>query len=488
MGWNKSGTISLSGTLEKKNWPTVSIDMLVKPGELLIKKLTLQDEKSDATIDLNLKKGEFHLGFKGLLDKVTMDAILVKNQVLAGWIEGDFEAHILREFPMHSTAEGRIQGEGFGHPLNLKVPLSIDDFSLNAAKNKLEIKTASITMRESHLNLKGKVGFTEDDFKFDMTVSADDLKWDEIEKTLKRQKEDSKPKKQTESKFPPIRGTLRAKMESFKYERLTLRPLYADILLDHDRINVTVKEAGLCGISAPGTIDITPEGLSLEFNPVSKDQPVNPIINCLREQEYRMTGAFDLNSRVTARGKEETLLQSLEGNLDMVAKEGLIYDDPTIERIFAYLSGTKALKGKLPEYREEGLPYDTISAKANLKDGKLIIEEGIFDGPTMHIAAQGKIDLRDRKVDVRIVASPLRTVDSVVSKIPLVNRILAGTLISVPIRVRGDLGNPTVTPLSPSMVGAGLLGIVKRTLTLPFDLVGATSSKEEEQSVTESEK
>ena len=109
------------------------------------------------------------------------------------------------------------------------------------------------------------------------------------------------------------------------------------------------------------------------------------------------------------------MLQSLEGNLDMVAKEGLIYEDPAIEKVFAYLSGTKALKGKLPEYREEGLPYDTISAKANLQNGKLVLEEGVFDGPTMHIAAQGEIDLRDRKVDVGVVVSPLRNVDAIVS-------------------------------------------------------------------------
>ena len=97
------------------------------------------------------------------------------------------------------------------------------------------------------------------------------------------------------------------------------------------------------------------------------------------------------------------------------------------------------------------------------------------------------MNLEDRTVDVRIVASPLRTVDTIVSKIPLVGRILGGTLISVPIRVRGDLGNPTVTPLSPSMVGAGLLGIVKNTLKLPFDLVEATRP-EEEEAATKSEK
>jgi hypothetical protein len=38
------------------------------------------------------------------------------------------------------------------------------------------------------------------------------------------------------------------------------------------------------------------------------------------------------------------------------------------------------------------------------------------------------------------------------------------------------------------MVGAGLLGIVKNTLKLPFDLVAATRPEEEEETATKSEK
>jgi hypothetical protein len=485
LGWNKSGNISFSGALKKKNWPNVSIDMLVKPGELLIKKLTLQDEKSDATIDLKLKKGELHLGFKGLLDKTTMDAVLVENQVLSGWIKGDFEAHILRDRPNQSSAEGTLRGAGLGIPSYLKVPLSIDTFSLKAVKRQLEIKSTSITLGDSHLKLEGGVGFSEKEFQLNIAISGDELEWEELEQVLNKEKQEIGPKDQSESGFPPVRGNLKIKLESFKYERIALRPLHADVLLEQDLLRVTVDEAEFCGISTPGNIDITPAGLSLEFKPVSKDQPINPIINCLREQEHRMTGAFDLKSRVTAQVKEDTLLQSFEGNLEMAAKEGRIYEDPAIEKVFAYLSGTKALKGRLPKYREEGLPYDTISAKANLKDGKLLLEEGVFNGPSMHIAAQGEMTLGDRKIDVRVVVSPLRTVDKIVSKIPLVNRILAGTLISVPVRIKGDLKNPKVIPLSPSMVGAELLGIVKRTLTLPCDLIQPTTPAEEEEAVSQ---
>jgi len=66
--------------------------------------------------------------------------------------------------------------------------------------------------------------------------------------------------------------------------------------------------------------------------------------------------------------------------------------------------------------------------------------------------------------------SPLKTVDTVVRNIPLVGNILGGSLVSIPVKVTGDINDPTVVPLSPSAVGSGLLGTMKRVFQLPFTL------------------
>ena len=89
----------------------------------------------------------------------------------------------------------------------------------------------------------------------------------------------------------------------------------------------------------------------------------------------------------------------------------------------------------------------------------------------MHIATQGHIDLVNKRLDLTVLVSPLPTVNVIVGKIPLVSNIMGGTLVSIPVKVRGDLANPQVIPLSPSAVGSSLLGIVKRTLKLPIDVI-----------------
>jgi hypothetical protein len=67
--------------------------------------------------------------------------------------------------------------------------------------------------------------------------------------------------------------------------------------------------------------------------------------------------------------------------------------------------------------------------------------------------------------------APLKTVDSVVKKIPIVGGILGGTLVSIPVRATGDLTDPKVSALSASGVGSELLGIMKRAFKLPFKVI-----------------
>jgi hypothetical protein len=72
-------------------------------------------------------------------------------------------------------------------------------------------------------------------------------------------------------------------------------------------------------------------------------------------------------------------------------------------------------------------------------------------------------------------------VDTAVKYIPVVGRILGGTLVSVPVKVTGDWSKPEVQAMSPSSVGKGLLGIVERTVKYPVDMVQPLVGEEQEK-------
>ena len=70
-----------------------------------------------------------------------------------------------------------------------------------------------------------------------------------------------------------------------------------------------------------------------------------------------------------------------------------------------------------------------------------------------------------------MLVTPLKTVDTIIENIPVVGYLLGENFIAIPVRVRGDLSNPSVTPMSPSSVGKGVLGILERTLKLPLKII-----------------
>jgi len=445
--------------------------MLLNPEELRIKDFLIKDRTSDASFALTLRERELHLDFKGNLGKTTLDGLLVKNHILTGRIQGDIQAHILLDHPMRSTARGKLQGVGLGHPLELKIPVQIENFSLDAKGHKLTVESALVTWGDKHLNLEGGVEFSEEEFLFDMNLSADGFEWEKVEEILEERDQEGDLHKREDLEFPPLRGTLGVKLGHFKYGRFTWRPFHAAVSFDHGGIEVTVTEANVCGISTPGVVKATPQDLSLDFKPVSIGQEPGSVLACLLDTDVDMTGNFDFKGEIMGRAKPEGLVQSLQGNFELVANKGRIYRSMLLLKILGLINVTEIFRGKFPDLGKEGFAYDSFIVKANLQEGKLILKEAILDGSSMELVGQGEIDLMAEKMDLTVLVAPLKTVDFVVKKIPLVRQILSGTLLAIPVRVRGDLANPEVRLLSPSAVGSELVGIMNRTFHLPLKVI-----------------
>ncbi|MFQ5841499.1 MAG: AsmA-like C-terminal domain-containing protein, partial [Thermodesulfobacteriota bacterium] len=318
------------------------------------------------------------------------------------------------------------------------------------------------------------VDFSAKGFLLDMNLSADALEWDNVKEILAKENKEKDLEHGEKLLTLPLQGILRVKSNHFTYGNFTWNPFHADISFSHDGVSVSVTEANLCGISTPGIMQILPQGLLLDVKPVSRNQELDPTLACLWDKKGLMSGNFDLGGSLRARGKHEELAQSLQGNVEFLANNGRIYRFGVLAKIFALLNVTEIFMGKLPDLGKEGFAYDSVKATGNLHDGKLTVKEGILDGPSMKIAWQGDIDLITKKMDLTVLVAPLKTADRIIERIPWLGEILGGTLISIPIKVTGDINDPTVTPLSPSAVGSEIVGIMKRILRLPVKIIPYT--------------
>jgi len=70
-----------------------------------------------------------------------------------------------------------------------------------------------------------------------------------------------------------------------------------------------------------------------------------------------------------------------------------------------------------------------------------------------------------------VLVAPFKTIEAILGKIPLLKSVLANKLITVPVRVSGDLNNPNIILLDPKAVGGHVLDIMEGILDLPFKVV-----------------
>ncbi|MGD1075576.1 MAG: AsmA-like C-terminal domain-containing protein, partial [Thermodesulfovibrionales bacterium] len=367
--------------------------------------------------------------------------------------------------PFLFTARGNLRGENISLPLKQGVVLTIKTFSLAGEGNRLAIDSASLMVDNDPLSLQGSLTSTPEDMVIDMDLSADRIEWGKIAKTLEAQ-----GKRENNNTWDlPVKGALRLKANAFTYDKYSWVPLRADIAIHRNDVAIVVTDATLCGISSPGMLMVTPEGLSLDFQLTADNQELEPTLDCLVADRELITGRFDLKGTVKGQGGKETLVDSFQGTVEFVAKDGRIYRELSLLKIFDFLEINQILRG-FHEMRQKGLPYQSIKAKGELKAGRLEVKEGIMDGSSMKIAVEGYADLNDKKIDFTDLLCPLTKTDFMIKMIPFLGRILGDSFISIPLDVTGDLNDPKVRYQPVSAVGSGLLGIIKRTIETPVRL------------------
>ena len=209
----------------------------------------------------------------------------------------------------------------------------------------------------------------------------------------------------------------------------------------------------------------------MELHTMASGPEINPPLLCLFEKKVSMTGSFQFATRLSARGRDqESLLRSIEGPVEFTAWDGRIYKMEALSRILSLLNVANVIRGELPDLRKEGLPYKMFRIKGNYWAQVLLVEEGTLQGPTLGIASTGEVFLRTSELDFKVLAAPFSTADWIIEHIPGLSYIMGRTLVSVPLKVKGKIGDPRVS-FDTIGVGTGLLGVLERTIKLPAKVV-----------------
>ena len=485
LSWEKGGAVVVDATLAWPEGPDVSLSLRQTPGILSIDPLVIRDKASDARATFHLDPGAAKVKFTGTLSRSTIENVVPIPVRPAQRIQGEMEGILDRGNPAESSAHGTLEADDLAIPWKALAPLAIRHVSLSAEGRNVRVTSSDLLWDNVPLSLTGTAEFGGETVVADLDISAGDIDLETLARSIRPDRSGEpeagtpamgKPREDGTAASPgsprfPVRGVLRLRADSVSHGSLTWRPVRAEADIGEDRVRILFSEATLCGVSTLGTLTLDSAGPAIELVVSSTGQNIDAAITCLSGKKVSLTGAYGMSARVAGKGTGDALVRSLRGPAEMTLKDGRINKMTVLSRIFSYLNVTELLRGKVPDLGKEGFPYRTLAIRGEMNDGKFILKEATMDAPSMGIVAIGEVDLLHRKEDLKVLVSPLGTVDAVVRKIPLVRYILAGTLVTIPVAVRGDLDDPKVTPLDPAAVGEELLGIVERTLKLPARII-----------------
>ena len=268
----------------------------------------------------------------------------------------------------------------------------------------------------------------------------------------------------------PIHGTAKILTREFVYDTFVVSPLQADLSFSPDRTMVHIKRAALCNIAIQGDIELAGGNRRMEIALSAKDQDLGPTIACLSDRDSEMTGRFSFDGSLSLPLQTQPSLRGLDGALSFHAGEGRINKSVPLSKLFSLLKVSEYFRG-LPDLREEGFAYSTFTLVGDIRQGTLSLKEADIESPSIVIMAEGTADLADGKVNLTVLASPFKTLDRMQEILPGRKQDGPATLVSMGVRITGDIKNPDISPQPLSGISRGLQGVMERVLRAPVRII-----------------
>jgi len=468
--WTSKELLDLQGDFSLKDGPIFSIDVMLNPDELILHSLALKNGAEKAKIKLALKRREINAEFQGSLSKSTIDKILLYNDLFPdAWIKGDMKFYFNMHSPAESIASGKLDGGNFIFPWKVGKPLLLESFSLSASDKTLKLKSAEADFDGNKFAMSGQTSLNQERLAVDFDVMADTIELGKILEALPKEDEENteENKRVGKSWNLAVKALVNFHANSLHYKNYTWKPFESKVTLEDNALNIEVLKAELCNISTPGKFSFRDGQISLDLTMEANKQEYREVLICLEGGKQQMTGVFNLNARISGQGSSETLINSLQGDMLLSAKEGYIYQDAKMAKLLSFLSVTNMFQGKIPDLSTEGFHYDSLIVKGEMEKGVLAIEPAKLAAPIMEIAGSGTINIPEEKVDFQFLVAPLQTVNKIQKNLPVIRQIIPSSIIALPVEVKGDFSDIKVRTLSMTSISSRVFNIMMDTLSTP---------------------
>lgn len=475
---NPVNTMALdSGFIVHKNL-VISTALMIEKRTFHLLKMHLKDPLSDAGIALTRSQADrsWQADFTGTLNGATLESLFQNPHPHIGQIQGHLKVGVDPAELRHTSIQGDLALEGIEIPLRNSPPLCIEKASLFGTENRFVLEDTVISWHDETAQISGEGVFEPSAIRLDLELHAGDLNADNLLERLDARKSSGDQMPSMPDGLNLV-GNIYLAIDRLAIVGHRFSPVRAVVSMNPDQTVVEVKTAELCGISVPGRILFKDDNIQLAFKPHANQTVLSDTGQCFYGLDVteRLEGQVTLDGDISSSGESrDELIQNLSGHFVLNILDGRVYNvgtAGTITNLLSYLSLNQLANDGVPDLRTDDFPYNSLTSRLSLKKGVLNLEEGVLKSNSVNIVASGKLLLKNRSLDLVLLVSPLTTVDWIVGHLPIVGHILEGTLIALPVGIKGSIKNPDVLPLSPDAIGSRLGGILKRTLKTPFRII-----------------
>lgn len=340
------------------------------------------------------------------------------------------------------------------------------------------------------------------------TVTIDELDLDFI---LAKQKLISVPlasalkEKSFKKDSSPIFLTINS--DKFTDKKIIIVPFSAQIVINGKDKNIRIDNMQMCNVNGAIELNIKEDYTDFSLSLYDDNKDIEPVIGCFYKDKRLMKGNYSLRASLYAKGSSSNsnidgrqnvientqssnvntsniksiIKNNLEGRVEMTSDGGRIFRLTLLSRILSVLNVLKLIEGELPDIEQNGFAFTSINLIADVEKSRLLLKQAVINGIDMTLIFTGWIDIFTREIDLICLVAPLKTADRIIGKIPIINTMLGGRLISIPVKATGTLNSPEVTVINPSEMGKGFLNTIVDILTTPFKLFDNLRTPQEEQ-------
>lgn len=453
------------------------------------------------------------LTWKGKISNRTFDSFFNKHPLISGSVNGVFSLLNTKADQDESSYSGYIEANNLQWQTGIEVtPFTIDTFLISGNEENIQISKNEISFPNGDsASISGTIITDTKNFEVELKLSSRQLSSESLAKSISFFKKDKnsvdpgidpKPEMFLEQTnlSKSISGTLEFSVENFMYSKMAQNNFLQEepislpdegnapssesifnrgkrypwthivgeaILADKD-IQIDFSSAQLCGVDVHGQWSSS-AGVTKGNYFINDTEPLSfeNTLPCLGIKQSIIEGNFRLETELTG-----TPGNWQKGTLKLISPSGVIRKMELLSKIFSVVNFTEFLTFQdLPDMKTEGLQYNDLVLESHIEENKLIIDKGFLKGKGLNLTGQGTMNIKDLTTNFTVFVAPFKMLDSVVTSIPLVGRIIGGkkgAILTFPVKVEGPIGDPSVTPLSPSAIGKATLDFITDTLTLPF--------------------